>query len=331
MSITLDTMACYDSFFHETNSSRSSSVSLKKGVNNMNSFNEISDYIQDIKSFISSNVTTDNSFSYNNLSNHFNNSNFNSSFSTASSSKLGDSDELDFPDDNRSIVAHMIDKLDNIEILLFEQKIKMLKVQTKFENKLENIKRNYKYLNDEINYINDDMYELDCRLIDTQQYPRRENIIIAGIPNDIPHEDLEPKVLEILHIIGLPISSYEIASCHRLKNNNPRFPAQTIIRFTNRKSAHFCLNNSERLNECRDILQMNLRFYQNLCDANKTVLRLTKYLKRYEFIHDYIIVNGFIKVITNVGERPLRIRHPDDLYNKFKDIFDHEELYEDFF
>ena len=90
------------------------------------------------------------------------------------------------------------------------------------------------------NYV----YNIDCRLIESEQYSRRENLIISGIPEWIKQERLELKVLEILETIGLSITSYEIAACHCLKKSNKSsFPSQTIIRFTNRKAVDFCLAN----------------------------------------------------------------------------------------
>ena len=130
-------MASYDFSIHDDKSSQSSSESLSK---NMNKFSEIKDYIQDIKGFISANVSTDNSFSYDNLSSHFLNSKLNSSFSTQPSSNPEDSDfEIDNPDDHRRLIHHLIDKINNLKIILLEEKNKMFNLQTKFEKKFETI------------------------------------------------------------------------------------------------------------------------------------------------------------------------------------------------
>ena len=67
------------------------------------------------------------------------------------------------------------------------------------------------------------MFNLDCRLIENEQYSRRENLIISGIPENVTEDALELKVLQILETIGLSITSYEIAACHGLKNINLPF------------------------------------------------------------------------------------------------------------
>ena len=87
---------------------------------------------------------------------------------------------------------------------------------------------------------------MDCRINHNNQYSRRENLIILGIPNSIRQQNLESEVLNILRVFGLKkIASYDIVACHRLKGKNDKYPARSIIRFTNRKLVNYCLNNRE--------------------------------------------------------------------------------------
>ena len=127
----------------------------------------------------------------------------------------------------------------------------------------------------QLDFIYEQIYKMDCKIIENNQYARRESIIISGIPDKISQNHLEGVVLDILRSVGLTaISSYNISACHRLKkNSNDRFPAQTIVRFTNRKMVNFCLTNRNRLLEVKNELKMNLRFYESLCDSNKTVYK----------------------------------------------------------
>ena len=175
--------------------------------------------------------------------------------------------------------------------------------------------------------LNDIVYEIDCKLIEVDQYPRRQNLIISGIPDYVDQNNLERKVIEILGAIGIQTCSYDIAACHRLrKNKNSIYPAQTIVRFVNRKIVEFCLHHRERLLEVKHNLKMNLRFYDNLCDSNESVLKECRQLKKYNQIHEYYIRNGFVKVIMKKDDRPIKIRHPDDLYDMFDDYYDHLDI-----
>ena len=177
------------------------------------------------------------------------------------------------------------------------------------------------------------IFDLDCRIIQNEQYSRRESVIISGIPDNISHNDLEPTVIRTLKAIGLKnISSYEITACHHLyKKRNDKFPAKTIIRFTNRKAVEFCLKHRDRLIEIKNDLKMNLRFYESLCNANQEVVRECFKLKKYGQINNYYIQTGFVKIINKVGDRPLKIYHPDIyhpdiLYNHFINFYDHENV-----
>ena len=71
--------------------------------------------------------------------------------------------------------------------------------------------------------LEDNFYNFECRVIESEQYSRRENLIISSIPASANQVALESKVLEILQTIGQSITSYEIAACHRLKNITIRY------------------------------------------------------------------------------------------------------------
>ena len=162
---------------------------------------------------------------------------------------------------------------------------------------------------------------MDCRLIETEQYSRRDNLIISGIPESINQAKLEKTVIHILRTIGLGITSYEITACHRLKKSNSKYPPQTIVRFINRRAVDFCLYHRDRLTEWKPTLKMNLRFYENLCDANETVIRNCYKLKQSGILHDFYIRNGFIKIKIDEGDKHIKIYHPEVLFQKFDDFF----------
>ena len=196
------------------------------------------------------------------------------------------------------------------------------------ENELNIIKNENKNLTDEIADIYDQLYDIETRLIDTEQYNRRQNLIITGIPETIKQNDLEITVIDIIRSTGLQISSYEIVGCHRLyKPKHSKYPAKTIVRFTNRKVAEYCMFNRKKLAEVKSFFGMNLRFQENLCEANEHVLKWSRDLKKYDFIHDYYIRNGFIKIIVHKDDPPIKIHHPDNLYSRFNNFIDHAEIY----
>ena len=59
-----------------------------------------------------------------------------------------------------------------------------------------------KELSDAINDLKDENHKMDIRLIQTEQYSRRESLVFSGIPADIPQDQLENTVMNILHHLG---------------------------------------------------------------------------------------------------------------------------------
>ena len=193
-------------------------------------------------------------------------------------------------------------------------------------NKLNKLQNNYYNKFNNINNDIDDLYEdlncVDLKVLQLDQYTRRESIVISGIDKNISQNNLR-----ILRTIGLfNVSSYEITACHRLYNKNNNYPPRTIVRFTNRKIVNFCLLNREKLIEHRQDLNMNLRFYEHLTDSNESVLKECIQLAKYKIIDSYFIRNGHIKIVLNAGDRPIKINHKGTLLDKFKDFYDYHNL-----
>ena len=98
----------------------------------------------------------------------------------------------------------------------------ILKRMNELTNRVENLKIKLVEATDLIHEQQDDLdftskniRHLEKGLYNHQQYTRRENIEIIGIPDSI-HATLEKTVLDVLHKINIDISSYDIAACHRL-------------------------------------------------------------------------------------------------------------------
>ena len=161
--------------------------------------------------------------------------------------------------------------------------------------------------------------DLDKRLVECEQYSRRENLVISGIPRSVKQEQLEQKVIEILAQIGLKLIPDDISACHRLYNPpHSEYPAKVVVRFCNRKIVNFCLLHRDNLQEkAYQNLRLNLRFFESLCSKNEESLRISKWLKREHKIQDYFLRNGFVKVVLEEHGRPQKIFHPDDLRKKF--------------
>lgn len=169
----------------------------------------------------------------------------------------------------------------------------------------------------DIDELFDIFHDLDTRVIECEQYPRRENLIISGIPACVSQNELESTVINIIQELGFQIGPRDVSACHRLGRGRNGHPARVIVRFVNRKIVDFCLTNKKRLSELRGVLRMNLRFFESLCARNEETLKLCNKLKDNGDINHFFIRNGFVKVVVEEGDSPWRISHPHVLRNEF--------------
>ena len=79
----------------------------------------------------------------------------------------------------------------------------------------------------------------------SEQYNRRNNIELSGIPNNIPEDNLEKAVIDICHDSDVEIEPKDIEGCHRLpvfrysRDSNKR----VTVKFVNRKHPETMLRN----------------------------------------------------------------------------------------
>ena len=124
------------------------------------------------------------------------------------------------------------------------------------------------------------IFSLEQNVSRLDQYGRRENIEIAGIPEFISDKELESKVLLILKKIGLMhIRHYDIVACHRLGKKRRSECRNTIVRFVNRKDALSCLKLGNRLGLCSELGFNNLRILENLCPSYRSIFEQLTELK----------------------------------------------------
>ena len=113
------------------------------------------------------------------------------------------------------------DGLDNELLNLKDVIIKNLQVENKRLRKI-------------VNVLENKILTLQSEHNSLEQYGRRNNIEITGIPDSVPDQNLEEKVVDILNEITVNVSPKDIEACHRVgvsKNSSKK----TIVPFVNRK------------------------------------------------------------------------------------------------
>ena len=186
------------------------------------------------------------------------------------------------------------------------------KANIKLYSRLQKAESN---ISEHLNYIT--FLEQEVSRLD--QYGRRENIEILGIPTRVTDKQLETEVLKILHKIGLVhLSHYSIVGCHRIGKKDRYGCKSTIVRFLQRKDANNCFNSSKFLYRCKELGYNYLSIVENLCHSYKLFLEDLKELKAKGRIAHYWYSNGSIKYkeTDNEGEKPTKVYHDSEL-NKF--------------
>ena len=189
---------------------------------------------------------------------------------------------------------------------------------TKFARDIDAIQDDIDYLGDLVPIIKDlevesaqtreELVRLDKEIVITNQYNRRQNLVIDGIPDNIPQNKLENICLDIIHRIGfLPVGNYEVVGCHRLRRREGDVTTPTIIRFANRKITEYCIKNRWKLKNLRS--SWNLAFREDLCDSNLAILAECEKLKSEGALAKVYTHNGFVKVAKRVNGRPIKVAH----------------------
>ena len=162
--------------------------------------------------------------------------------------------------------------------------------------------------------------EVERDVVDLQQYIRRNNIEISGIPNSV--EKLEEKVISIGKAVNINIKQTDIEACHRLKQKDgEEGPKKTIVRFVNRKLCERLLSASKKFKQhsvyskagLKNVIYIN----NNLCGYNKFLWGKTKYLYQKKSINKFWVFNGVINVLIAENDSPIKITHLNDLIELF--------------
>ena len=154
------------------------------------------------------------------------------------------------------------------------------------------------------------------------QYTRRNNNEIQGIPATVKDEHLENKEIEIFRGLKANIDPSDIEHRRRLSNAKPK---NTTVWFVNRK---FC---KEALEKNFDLWKINnaelhfdtssvLYFSENLTLYNQYLAWKCRELKRTNLIHSTWSSKELIKIRRSMNEKPIPIDHENDIFNLYQNF-----------
>ena len=108
----------------------------------------------------------------------------------------------------RGVFFHILEKMEFLEnnLKLLNEKLQSeincnIALKTEFENikdDLRDINNKNIDFNNDLENLMDELYKMEIKVIQNNQYTRRESIIISGIPDNISQNHLEESVLRVL-------------------------------------------------------------------------------------------------------------------------------------
>ena len=195
-------------------------------------------------------------------------------------------------------------------------------------------------LRNECNRLNNVVSEMSLKIVDLEskcnsleQYGRRNNLEISGIPDSVDQTDLEDKVVEIFDKIGVDLSNDEIEACHRIGKSKDNSKT-TIIRLVNRKKCKSALFNRKKLRiiDTSSINLPNAQIYinENLSPANQALAFYGRKLKRAGLIFNCYTFDGVVQIKRTQHEKPKKILHFSILKEMFPEFkFIEDEVFSD--
>ena len=174
-----------------------------------------------------------------------------------------------------------------------------------------------------MDYVEDKLIELEKAVSSCEQYTRRENLEISGIPENVSDEDLQEKVLEIVNTVteredDHVILPKDVHACHRLKKEPSEETPKVIVRMVNRQHTIDVLKNKKKTTEKQDRLQNDKLFIsENLCNTNKLLLEEAKKLRKNGQLKRCWTFNGVVHIkIKDSDPKGKKIFHLSD-FEKF--------------
>ena len=159
-------------------------------------------------------------------------------------------------------------------------------------------------------------YDLDK----LQQYGRRENMRIAGLP-ETENENVREKVNNIGQRIGVTIPESAINVVHRTgPRGGPRPPRMVLVRFASREVKYELLRNKKNLKDIPDL--KGIFIGEDLTPLRAKLLRKVKSLPN---VKNANTKDGIIHCNMNNGSHVI-VESPDDLFHVGLDEVDYNEL-----
>ena len=126
---------------------------------------------------------------------------------------------------------------------------------------IDALKEDNAQLGNKVELLEKKLTEVEISRNKLEQYTRRNNIEIQGIPPQISDEKLEEKVIiEVFGAMNIAISRNDVEDCHRLGKSSK----STIVQFVNRKHCNAILSKkfeTSKIDKSKLGFESNVKLY----------------------------------------------------------------------
>ena len=166
---------------------------------------------------------------------------------------------------------------------------------------IKNLQDENKRLKTKENVLENKIIDLEIQNNNLDQYSRRNNVEISGIPQSVSDNQLEEKVVDILKAIDVNITTNEIEACHCLGKKKKN----VIVPVINKKHCLKTLRNKKKLmsidKNSIGIPNANLFIDENLTPASSKLAFNCRKLKRDGEIEKCYTINGIVHVVKKIN------------------------------
>ena len=152
--------------------------------------------------------------------------------------------------------------------------------------------------------------ELEKSQAETEQYSRRYNVEISGIPHETLDNNLEDKVIDICKDASIEIGHVDIEGCHRLplSRNNAGSTKLATVKFVNRKHSEDMLPLKKIISSCSKVFISN-----SLCPHYRYLWGKCKDLQRRGIFNRIFCLGAVVTIKVSENGSPVNIYHENDL------------------
>ena len=241
---------------------------------------------------------------------------------------------MEFTENQKKTIADMIKKnCDELENNFNKQLNQLTKENKDLKKNLAEMEKTVITLENDLRVLFKDLETTKRATFINDQYQRRNNLEISGIPDNIEDDKLESMCIRIANnIINEPGEPYngdneinhsDVEACHRLRTTNSNNIKNTIIRFKNRKHCDSIYQNKKKIadleiEELEDSVK-SIYVNDNICSYYKELAAKCRRLKKRRKISDTWTSYGTVKIKLKDGIT-VTITHQNDLDRIFPDF-----------